>query len=278
MKLIEPNQNPVEKDSIQKLIDQISQLLLLSKTDEHADNAIVARFMRGLDNRFVMLRNLQLEGLGEAFPPILIGPSGLIVLNVSRAKGIFKATEGSWWEMSKTTHRFGPGRPNLIKQSQEYSQKLAGLLDTHGKAHPAILSVLIFANPGVHIETSNPAIRIVLMDGVDSLIASILNSEEVLEPNEINFLSDTLEIMVNPEKAIPMGEGEDFFGRDLFVPEKKAPPKLPKVSIPTDLPLPPVEEKLKFTQKQWILLAVLLVMTIVVLMSAILFTLGNAQP
>ena len=79
--------------------------------------------------------------------------------------------------------------------------------------------------------------------------------------------------MANPEKAIPLGEGEDFFGRDLLLPEKKAPLTLPDIPIPTDLPFPPVEEKLKFSQKQWIILVVLLVLTIVVLLGAILYAL-----
>ncbi len=273
MKLIEPSQKPVEKDSIQKVVDQIGQLLHIGKTDEDSEDAIVARFMKGLDNRFVMLHNLQLEEKGETFPPILIGPLGLVVLNISQAEGFFKAKEESWWEMNQTSHQFGPARPNLIKQSKENAQRLAGILDAHGKSHPEILPVLIFANPGVHVETSNPAIRIVLMDGVESLIDSFFNSAEVLQPTEINFLSDSLEIMANPEKAIPMGEGEDFFGRDLFVDEKKAPLTLPDIPIPTELPLPPVEEKLKFTQKQWIILAVLLVSTIIVLLIAILYAL-----
>jgi hypothetical protein len=273
MKLIEPTQKPVEKDRIQKVADQIGQLLHISKTDEDSEDAIVARFLKGLDNRFVMLHNLQLEEKGETFPPILIGPSGLVVLNISQAEGFFKAKEESWWEMNQTSHQFGPARPNLIKQSKENAQRLAGILDAHGKSHPDILPVLIFANPGVHVETSNPAIRIVLMDGIESLIDSFLNSVEVLQPTEINFLSDSLEIMANPEKAIPMGEGEDFFGRDLFVDEKKAPLTLPDIPIPTELPLPPVEEKLKFTHKQWIILAVLLVSTIIVLLIAILYAL-----
>jgi hypothetical protein len=147
-------------------------------------------------------------------------------------------------------------------------------LDMHGKSHPEVLAVLIFANPGVHIETSNPAIRIVLMDGVDNLIATFRNSEEVLTPNEIDYLSNSLEVMSNPEKALPMGEGEDFFGRDLFVPEKKAPPKMPSIPIPTDMTLPPVEKKLQFTKKQWIILTVLLLLTIVVLMVAIIYALS----
>lgn len=278
MKLIEPTQKHPEKDRIGKYIDQIKQILRFGKPGLQSEDAIVAHFMRGLDNRFVMLRNLQLEGPGVVFPPILISPAGLFLINISQAKGFFKAKEESWWEMSKTTHRFGPGRPNLIKQSLAYAQKLGVILEAYGKPHPEALPVLIFANPGVHIETTNPAIRIVRMDGIDNLIASLLNYEEVLQPTEINFLSDSLEIMANPEKAIPMGEGEDFFGRDLLEPEKKAGPKLPKVTLPSELPLPKVEEKLQFTRKQWIILALLLGMTIVVLLGTIVYALSIVRP
>jgi hypothetical protein len=95
----------------------------------------------------------------------------------------------------------------------------------------------------------------------------------VLQLTEINFLSDSLEIMANPEIAIPVTKEEDFFGRDLLLTEKKAPLKLPEIPIPTDLSLPPVEQRLKFTQKQWIILEVLLVLTIVVLLGAIIYVL-----
>ena len=273
MKLIEPTPRAVEKDRIQMLFDQAGKLFKFGNTDEHAEDALIARFMRGLDNRFVMLRNLQLEGTGEIFPPILVGPMGLVLLNVSRAKGFFKAKDDAWWEMNKSSHKFGPARPNLLRQSKEYAQKLAQILDAHGKTHPEVMPILVFANPGVNIESSNPIVRIVLMDGVDSLIDGFINSPEVLQPTEVIFLSDSLEILSNPEKAIPMGEGEDFFGRDLLLAEKKAPRKLPDIPIPTDLSLPPVEEKLKFSRGQWIVLEVLLVLTIVVLLGAIIFVL-----
>lgn len=273
MKLIEPARKHFQKGSFQKFFDQISQVLPIRNTAEVAEDAIIARFLQGLDNSFVMLRGLPIEGTDRTFPPILIGPTGLLLLNVSTARGFFRAKEESWWEMSKSTHRFSPGRPNLIKQSQEYAQRLASQLDNHQKSHPEVVPVLIFANPGLHIETSNPAIRIVRMDGVDSLLSNFRTSQEVLATNEINSLADALEIIANPNKAIPMGEGEDFFGRDLLEPEKKSPPKLPKLKLPTNLSLPPVEEKIKFTPRQWLILEVLLVLTIVVLLAGIIYVL-----
>lgn len=274
MKLIEPTQRSTEKDRIQMLVDRVGKLLKLGNSDEQAEDALLARFMRGLDNRFFMLRNLQLEGTGGVFQPILIGPTGLFVINVSRAKGFFKAKDDAWWEMNKSTHKFGPARPNLLRQSKEYAQKLAQILEAHEKSHPEIMPILVFANPGVHIESSNPIVRIVLMDGVESLIDSIVNNNVVLQDTEVEYLADSLEIMSNPEKAIPLGEGEDFFGRDLLLSEEKKPPrKLPDISIPTNLPLPPVDEKLKLTRKQWLILEVLLGLTIVVLLGAIIIVL-----
>ncbi len=273
MKLIELERKPVEKDGLKSAIGQISKLLAFGKTAEHAEDAIIARFMRGLDNRFVMLHNLPAEGSGNRLPAILIGPTGVVLLNVSNAQGYFRAKEDTWWEMSKTTHRFNPARPNLMKQSQEYSEQLAAILDKRERAHPEIVPVLVFANPGVHVETSNPAMRIVLMDGVENLIGDIMNSEEVLAPNEVNFLADTLDIIGNPAKAIPMGEGEDFFGRDLLEPKQKASFSLPKIKLPTRVSLPPVEEKLKFSPRQWLIIEILMVLVILVLVGGIIYVL-----
>ena len=241
-----------------------------------AEDAIIRRFSRGLDNRYFMLRGMRFEGAVEPFPPILIGPPGLFVLNLSQAKGIFRAREASWWQINKKNHQFSPAQPNLIKQTQEKAQKLTEILDTHGRSHPEVVPILIFANPGVDVETNNPAIRIVRMDGVETLIANFLNTHEIFPLNEIIGLSDALEVMANPEKAIPLGEGEDFFGKDLYVPDKKAPPKIPPIPIPKEMPLPPVEKKLQFSKKQWIILAVLLSLTILVLLGAIIYALSSA--
>ncbi len=273
MKLIEPTKKVAGKGGVQKIAGQVNALFSFRKPGEQAEDAIIARFLRGLDNRFIMLRNLPIEGSKESFPPIIIGPTGLVVLNLNAAGGYFRAKEESWWEMNATTQRFGPGRPNLIIQTEEYGQKLAAVLDRHQKAHPPVVPILIFVNPGVHVETSNPVIRVVRMDGVDSLISDLLSSEEVLPPNEIDYLSDVLEVMAKPEKTTPLGVGEDFFGRDLLGPEQKTTFKLPSFKIPTKLSLPAIEEKFKFTSRQWFVIELLMVLTIVALLAGIFYVL-----
>jgi len=273
MKLIESVGRAAGNNSLQKIIEQMKKLLSFGKTDETAEDAILTHFLRGLDNRFVMLHNLPTGDANQTFPPILVGPPGVVVLNISSIQGFFRAREDSWWEMNKTTHRYNPGRPNLIKQSQEYAQKLATVLEKRQKSHPGIVPVLVFANPGVSIESTNPAIRIVLMDGVDNLISALQNSEEVLDLHAISALSDSLEVMGNPEKAIPIGEGEDFFGRDLLEPKKETSINLPKLKLPTSFSLASVDEKLKFTPKQWLILEILMILLIVILIAGIIYVL-----
>ncbi len=272
MKLIEPAQKPNQKEGFQKVIGQIQAKLPFGKTDEQAEEAIIARFMRGLDNRYVMVRYLPVEGSVDRFPPILIGPPGLILLNLSPVQGFFRAKEDTWWELSKSTQRYNPGKPNLIKQTQEYAEKLSKLLEKHEKTHPEVVPVLVFANPGVHIESTNPAVRISLMDAVENLISDIVASDEVLAPYEINSLSDTLEFLQNPDKAIPMGEGEDFFGRDLLEPEKKATLSMPKLKLPK-FSLAAMEERFKFSPRQWLILEILMVLLILLLLAAIIYIL-----
>ncbi len=272
MKLIEPVETQTQEEGLRNVLGQFRKVLPVGKKADHAEEEIIARFMRGLNNRYVMVRGLPCDGEEDRFPLILVGPTGLILINLSSAQGFFKAKEDTWWELSKTTQHYNPGKPNLIKQSLEYAQKLDQMLTSHEKSHPEVVPVLVFANPGVNIESSNPAIRIVLIDGIDSLISAIQNSEEVLGPSEINYLADSFEFFQNPDKAIPIGEGEDFFGRDLLEPKEKKTFKLPKLKLPK-LSLAGLEEKLKFSSRQWLVIELLMVFVILILLAAIVYIL-----
>jgi len=273
MKLIQLTRKPEEKGSVQRVVDQINRMLPFVKSGEHSEDAIIARCMRRFDNRYILVRNLPVEGTDEYFPPILLGPAGAILMNISPLQGSFKAKDDIWLELSKSTQRYNPSHPNLIVQSQEFAQKLTSQLDQHQKSHPPIVPILIFANPGVLVESTNPAVRIVRIDGVENMLGAILKSEEVITINEVDQLADALELMGNPEKAIPMGVGEDFFGRDLLEPEKKASFSLSKVKLSPKTALPALEEKLNFSPKQWLIIEILMVSLILVLIGAVLYIL-----
>jgi len=274
MKLIEPTNKKVERDHRKRPTGLLKQRMAGTKTGEKSEQAILAHFLSSLDNRYIMFHNLQIESLDVPFPVVLVGPPGLALINFSHEKGFFKADDDSWAKMDNTSHRFSPVQPNLIKQTQEYAQRLGMLLDIHDKVHPKIAPILIFARPGVNIESSNPAIRIVMMDGVDNFIASFIKSSEVLRPNEVDYLADALEELANPDRATPLEKSEAHFERDRSTPDVKAESKIPTISNPAEMRFPPIEQKLKFTQKQWVMVAILLSLTIVVLLVVIVYVLS----
>ena len=276
MKLIDFTRQPKTPGFLQQYVERLPVWLPFWFSDQIAHQRLVARLQRELDNHFFLLKNLPLGNSPELVPYILIGPPGLVVLNVNTQKGMYRARDESWWEMSKTSRRYQPAGHNLIRQTMSLVQRLQGFLERQSFSNPtAILPVLLFTNPGVYVETSRPAVRIVLADGLRNLITNLVQGDEVLSPNQIRALTDLFDRAARPEQVQDvLAEEEDFFGKDLIQPEEKPAPKAP-MPVP-QLNLPPVLEKMGLRRNQWIWVSVLAVITMLVLGALIFFVLLTA--
>jgi hypothetical protein len=275
MKLIDYAKPSSTPGFLQQLIERLPTWLLFKSGEQIAHERLVARLQRDLDNRFLLVKNLPLGSTPELTPYILIGPAGLIILNVSTQRGIYRARDESWWEMSKTSRKYQPARRNLIRQTLGLVQRLQAYLEKQSFTCPAILPVLLFIDPGVHVETSRPAVRIVLTDGIRNLIANLLQSDEMLSPGQIRTLADLLDRTARPQQVQDLlKQEEDFFGKDLIQPEEK-----PATKTPTPVPqlnLPPVLEKMGLSRGQWIMVSILVVITMLVLGGLIFLVLFTA--
>jgi len=275
MKLVDYSKPQTTPGFLQSLIERLQVLVPFWPNEYKSHAQLVSQLQDGLDNRFFLLKNTPLPGLLEPIPYILIGPPGLTVLNVSTKKGIYRAKDESWWEMRKTIHQYQPSHNNLIKQSQGMAQRLSAYLNMHGRAHPPIQPVLIFTDPGVHVESSRPAVRIVLADGMRHLAASIVQSSDVLAAAEVRLIADRLDIAARPDQVGKvLGEGEDFFGKDFIQPEVKKPEPSEPRPVP-QLNLQPVEEKIGLSRKQWRVIALMATAAILVLGFLIVYVLFN---
>jgi hypothetical protein len=275
MKLIECTPKPTEESPLQKIMEQVRERLpFLADVEQKAQEMVQARFAYNLDNHHILLHSVRLAELGDIIPFVLVGPFGIAVLNISAEKGVYKAKEESWFELNKTTRKFQAAPKNLIKQTQAFAQAVAALLDRQGKPHPEIVPNLIFTHPGVHIDSSRPAVKLVLMDGIDHLISTFMTGGETLQLIEVKAIAEAIDRIANPQAAKPVVE-EDIFGKDLGLvkPEKPA-PKAPR-PVP-QLNLPPFLNKLNFSKRQWILLLVISLFTMLVLMGLIVLVLFTA--
>jgi len=171
--------------------------------------------------------------------------------------------------LNPSTRKFGMARVNLIKQSQNLAQTISGFLAQRGQSVSEVTPILLFSDPGVHIDSNRPAIRLVLADGIDRLMASFLQVNETLNSMEVKAICDIFDNIAHPVTPVT-GAEEDFFGKDLGLgvekPKPKAPPPVPELN----LDLPPAVKRLKFTRTQWIILGIIVILNILVLMGAIL--------
>ena len=270
MKLIDFTKNAGQESPLQNSLSQIREKLpFLGKTSAQIQELILAHFQRGLDNRFTMIQNFAPEGQLKPIPLILVGPTGVAVLNLNMDKGVYRIKEETWQELNKTTRKYGLASVNLVKQTQTLAQTIGAFLTQKGQTVAEVLPVLLFADPGVHVDQNRPAIRLVLADGIDRLVASFMQGNETLSAMDVKMITDIFDNIAHPIAAIT-GVEEDFFGKDLGLGVEKPKPKAPRPVPELNLDLPPFLARLKFTRAQWILLGVIVILNILILMGAIL--------
>ncbi|MCP4416837.1 MAG: hypothetical protein GY805_09455, partial [Chloroflexi bacterium] len=108
-----------------------------------------------------------------------------------------------------------------------------------------------FANPGIHVETNNPAVRIVLVDAFRRYASSIPEMPPVLPPSAVKTIV-TLLGEANSKARTPVKEE---------VSQQRANPLLAMI------------DQLKFSRKQWIVLIALFAFLVLLLMGFVLYVL-----
>jgi hypothetical protein len=227
-----------------------------------SQEAFIGQLERLLDKRYFLLRNATLPGTETPIPIILVGPMGIYVILLTGVKGVFKAKETGWAELDKGSRKYHPARVNLITLTQQMTKLVDEYLTRLGRAHPEIQPVLFFSNPGAHIDATRPAVRILQSDGLDRLVASLLQADNVMKPEEAQLVVDALskQMAARPEAA---PKDKDAPGYDWDMPLEKQPSarfEALKGSAPAK-----TLQKLGFTQGQWVIILVLVVFLILIL-------------
>ncbi len=268
MKVIDlsPLQNNL--NPIQKLIAQIQGVSRFGYDwigDLKVQADIIELTKNLLDSHYTMLRYVTLESLEIPIPLILIGPAGICVVYTSGVKGIFQAKNESWAEMNRSTQKYEPKRNNLINRTQLMMRAVDAFLTRRKQPHPPLQAAIIFPNPGTHVDAVRPAVRIVLSDGIERFVGSLVQSKPVLNPNEAASIIETLTQGRMPveKPAEPKAERHDVFDlRELPAEKPKPRPAGGKAS--------PVG-KLKINRNQWVFLGVMAALEVIVIIIAIVF-------
>ncbi|HUE99804.1 MAG TPA: nuclease-related domain-containing protein [Anaerolineales bacterium] len=163
-------------------------------TELEAQKAIVTFFDRQLEKGYTLIRNMTLGASGIVVPIILLGPTGIHVIHVTYLRGRYEARGNTWNEESGSGYK--PAPINLIERTSRMAAAVKAFIERQGVQVPVrIEPVLIAANPGLHIESVRPAIKVMMIDGIKSFVSGLSTGRPVLSAEAVHEFTERI---INP--------------------------------------------------------------------------------
>jgi hypothetical protein len=278
MKVVDYQSSPEtnEKPSlVGRLVSDLGSLP--TRAGAKAQETTIQTLKKVLNNRFIMLRGLVLPDLEQPAPLLLVGPPGIWLIEASPIKGVYRATEDQWEEMDDQTQKFKPAKANLPSRTAAMAQLVAATLTHRGLEAPSVEPVVYFTQPGAHVEALRPPSRLVQSDGLVRFATSLLQSQIVLEPEDVQKIVESLKAPV-PE---PVTTLDDFDLGPLSQTDGSAQAAQQRkevisaqlsAALNTDEPeiVRRLSRRATFTRRQWLILAALLIVNLLVFIAIII--------
>ena len=159
-----------------------------------AQKAIITYFDRQLEKGYTLIRNYTLGASGIMVPMILLGPTGIYVIQIAFDRGRYEVHGDSWNVAAGEGYK--PAPVNLVQQTMRMARALRTFIERQGVKVPVdIEPVLIAGDPGLHIESVRPSIRVMMIDGIKSFVSGLVMGQPVISNEQVFELTDRI---INP--------------------------------------------------------------------------------
>jgi len=163
-----------------------------------AQDTVIAVMDKILGSNFILLRNITLPDTEIDLPLVLIGPSGVFLINVIHERGVYRARDDEWGTI--VGGKFVSASINHIQRTVKLGRVLQIYLDRAGyKGNLVVDSILVAAEPGMHIESVRPAVRIVMSDALERFAISLNQLRVTLNAIRIGEIAQA--IVMGPRKS-----------------------------------------------------------------------------
>ncbi len=170
-------------------------------SDLQAQKAIVTQLDRALEKGYALIRNLTLPGSEIIEPLILIGPPGVYIIYVTGLSGFYEAKGDQWNVVNNGRSSAAP--INLMTRAARLARVMQVYLDRQGISLPTTVEpVLIASSPAMHIDSTRPAVRVVMSDAVKQFAASLLQARPLIRSDLVYDMADRI-VTPRPKSAGP---------------------------------------------------------------------------
>jgi len=229
-----------------------------------------------LDRRFIAIRNyVWPEVMKYPFPIILLGPPGVYLLYVTPLRGEFRIQGDRLLELGKGKGA-RPVKPDLVYRTKLLSTALEKFIAQHGGREIPVQSRLVFIAPDVYVDSVDAEVQPLLLDGIHGFAENLLRSREQLSRGEIRQLT-SLFLETEQEEDRELVEGFDDLGvrSAMLDASDEADYDLLWGEEPAEKPKPkrvkkPSRRIAGLTPRQWLIVAVLVILNILFLVVLIL--------
>jgi hypothetical protein len=236
-------------------LNQVKATMKLGTTwvqETQAQTGVMAALERGLDKKFTLLRNVTLPGLEISIPFILVGPTGIYALYVTGLHGMYRARGDIWGTLSGNT--FTPSSTNLMTRTARMARAVQVYLQRQGYEGAGVVeAALLCSDPGLHVESIRPIVRVVQSDALERFANSIAQARVALSPEAVAEVTDRI---LNPKPPKPPEQAANLpVGVPVAAPGPEEEPYVPAFDLPGGQPpqpiAPPVQaESLGFDFKE----------------------------
>ena len=274
MKVIDNPTVSAEKASASGRLDNMLGTLGLWHSgfqELQAQEELIDSLEKFLDNRFVLLRNVTLEGVDFPVPMLLLGPPGVKLIYPCAARGVFRAKGDTLEYMDEEYQTFRTASPNLLTRAASMAEKVSAYLTANNPAPVEVEPFLYFSDPGTHVEAVRPAVRILPVDGLERFVAGLLQSRVYFEKEEVQKLVDLLrKYMGVSERQLSSQPERDAFS---FADDERLGESSVLDRIPRGEGVVKALNKIPFSGRQWALLGCIVVINIAILIAFVVLVL-----
>jgi len=184
-----------------------------------AQKIVVSILNKTLERGYSLVRNKELGASGIVAPLVLIGQAGIYLIDVTPLKGFYQARGNEWGTLSNG--RFQPAGINIIARAEQLARVIEVFYQRQGITLPvAVEPVLMASDPGLHIETVRPAVRVVQSDAIERFAAGLLTARPALDAQKVNHL---VERLISPRSAKQADEPSPPAPDDPFATQDETP-------------------------------------------------------